>query len=190
MFLGSADQAFKYLLLLGAGTGAIYILRWFWWRINAVTEIVAMIVSLVVASFFTFVYSGWVPEENPSIWWTLGGTVLPVAITTVAWIIAALVTKPTDRETLKTFYQTVKPGGPGWASIRKEVVADDEEAWDVPQGILCAFLGCLMIYGCILATGSFIYGKTLQGLILGIPTLFLGLFILKTWKLIRTDNNT
>ncbi|MGI9243056.1 MAG: sodium:solute symporter family protein [Verrucomicrobiales bacterium] len=189
MFLGDAGRAFKYLLLLGAGTGAIYILRWFWWRINAIAEIVAMIVSLCVATFFTFVFSNWVPDEDPSIWWTLGGTVLPVAITTVSWVVAALVTKPTDTETLRNFYQTVKPGGPGWTAISKEVAKDDQEPWDVPQGILCAFLGCLMVYGCIIATGSFIYGETGQALAIGIPTLGLGAVLLKTWKLIQTDHN-
>ncbi len=187
MILGSANQAFNYLLLLGAGTGAIYILRWFWWRINAVTEIVAMVVSLIVASFFTFVFHDWVPLENPSIWWVLGDKVLPVLITTLAWIIAALVSKPTDRETLRRFYQTVKPGGPGWASIRQEIEPDNEKAWDVPQAILCAFLGCLMVYGIILATGSFLYGRTGQGFALGIPALLLGIFVLKTWKLIQAD---
>ncbi len=187
LLLSDAGQAFKYLLLLGAGTGAIYILRWFWWRINAVTEIVAMIVSLVVASFFTFVYHHWGPEEDPSVWWTLGGTVLPVAITTVAWVVAALASKPTDEATLRDFYQKVKPGGPGWAAIRKDLVLDGEKPWDVPQGILCAFIGCLTVYGCIFATGSFIYGKTGQGMAIGVPTLIMGGILLKTWRLIRTE---
>ena len=187
LLLSDAGQAFKYLLLLGAGTGAIYILRWFWWRINAVTEIVAMIVSLVVASFFTFVYHHWVPEEDPSVWWTLGGTVLPVAITTVAWVVAALASKPTDEATLRDFYQKVKPGGPGWAAIRKDLVLDGEKPWDVPQGILCAFIGCLTVYGCIFTTGSFIYGKMGQGMAIGIPTLIMGGILLKTWRLIRTE---
>ena len=96
-------------------------------------------------------------------------------------------TKPTDKETLGRFYQTVKPGGPGWAPISKELELDDEKAWDVPRGIVCAVVGCFTVYGCIFATGSLIYGKASQGLLVGIPTLVLGALLIKTWNSIQTD---
>lgn len=194
LLLTDATQAFQYLLLLGAGTGAIYILRWFWWRINAVTEISAMIVSLVVATFFTFAYPKWIPEV-PSIWWELGGSILPVLITTCAWILAAYLTKPTDTAVLRRFYTTVKPGGPGWNSVRRDAQKDgvnlDENpgrGWDVPLALLCALLGCLTVYGTIFATGYGVYGRTGLALAFGIPSAVLGLTLYLVWKRIPTED--
>lgn len=194
LLLTDAGQAFKYLLLLGAGTGAIYILRWFWWRINAVTEIVAMVVSLVVASFFTFAFPKWVPED-PSVWWELAGSVLPVLITTAAWIIAAFLTRPTDPETLNRFYRIVKPGGPGWAGLRAKAEREGidlgeakGQTWDVPIALLCALWGCLTVYAAIFATGYWIYGRTGPAIGFTIPTAVFGYLLFLTWKKIQTED--
>ncbi len=182
-----AGQVFKYLLLLGAGTGAIYILRWFWWRINAVTEIIAMVVSLVVASYFTFRFPKMMPE-NPSIWWEFAATLLPVLITTAAWVISCYFTRPTDSATLQNFYRVVRPGGPGWAKLRAEApdLEEGEGAWDVPLGILCALVGCFTVYGAIFTVGLWLYGRTGAAVACGIPTILLGIFLFKAWDKIRT----
>ncbi|MGI9243738.1 MAG: sodium:solute symporter family protein [Verrucomicrobiales bacterium] len=197
LLLTDAGQAFKYLLLLGAGTGAIYIVRWFWWRINAVTEIVAMVVSLVVASYFTFFFPAVrpdTPDPGTAVWWDLASTVLPVLITTAAWITACFFTRPTSQETLRSFYKTVKPGGPGWAKVRESaadegISLDDDGAapWGVPFALLCTLLGCLTVYGTIFATGSWIYGRTGQAIAFTVPTILLGLALMKTWRHIETD---
>ena len=196
LLLTDAGQAFKYLLLLGAGTGAIYIVRWFWWRINAVTEIVAMVVSLVVASYFTFFFPAIRPETpdpGTAVWWDLASTVLPVLITTAAWITACFFTRPTSQETLRAFYKTVKPGGPGWAKVRESAadegisLDDDGQAgWGVPFALLCTLLGCLTVYGAIFATGSWIYGRTGQAIAFTLPTVLLGFLLVKTWRHIET----
>ncbi|MFT5292526.1 MAG: SSS family solute:Na+ symporter [Planctomycetota bacterium] len=198
LVLTDAEQAFKYLLLLGAGTGAIYILRWFWWRINAVTEIVAMTVSLIVATFFTFVYVDWIPADvspEDKVWWNLAGTIIPVAITTCSWVLACFFTQPTSPETLRRFYTTVKPGGPGWKVVREEAqrdgieLDDGNDPWDVPLGILCTLMGCFTVYGAIFATGSWIYGRTLQAILFTVPTLILGIVLMRTWGRIRTSDS-
>lgn len=195
LVLTDAGQAFRYILLLGAGTGAIYILRWFWWRINALTEIAAMVVSLIVATFFTFQYPRMMPED-PSLWWTLGDSVLPVLITTGAWILVAFLTKPTDPEVLLRFYRKVHPGGPGWKAVREMAKLEDpasegraSQDWDVPAGLLCAFWGCLTVYGTIFSTGYWIYGRTTAALAFTIPTVILAAVLVLTWKHVRTGES-
>jgi SSS family solute:Na+ symporter len=192
--LTDAGQAFMYILLLGAGTGAIYILRWFWWRINAVTEIVAMIVSLIVATFFTFVFPNYVPE-NPSIWWQLASGIVPVLITTAAWVITAFMTKPTDQAALNKFCKIVKPGGPGWASVRLKAERDginlegnQGEHWEVPSAILCAVWGCLAIYSSIFAAGYWIYGRTGSAILFTVSTIVFAILLFLGWRKIQTDN--
>lgn len=181
-----AGSGFQFIVLLGAGTGAIYILRWFWWRVNAVTEIVAMIVSLVVASIFTF---GIPEKENPTVAWTLFMNVVPVAITTLAWIVTALVTKPTEPDTLHKFYDKVRPGGPGWEAVRLEMgIEESGKNWDVPLGLGSALLACFAVYGALFTTGSLIYGRTNQALILGGATLVLTALLVKSWSKIRTQD--
>ncbi len=183
--LEDATQAFDILLLSGAGSGAIYLLRWFWWRINAWTEIVAMIVATVTAFALVLL----VPNES----FTSGildaftlKLLIAVSITTVSWIVTTLVTKPENYETLIRFYKITHPGGPGWSKVRNEAQARNEpiaeKKWDVPQGILSVFLGCVGIYSALFSIGNFIYGNVLTGFFL--LTLFgIAVFILiKLWS--------
>ena len=192
LMLSDANKAFKIVLLLGAGTGGIYILRWFWWRINAVTEIVAMIVSLIVAVFFTFLY----PEITSGVWANVWGMILPVILTTCAWIAATYLTQPTDKSKLREFYRRVQPGGPGWARVREEAERDGvridegEGCWDVPLGILCTLLGCLTIYSAIFATGSWIYGKVGQASGLTLVTIVCGACLTHYWSRFHTKKGT
>ena len=150
LVLTSAGQAFNLLLMIGAGTGLIYILRWFWWRINAYTEIIAMISSLIIAGYMNFGgldIAGWMK------------IVYGACITTVVWVIATYVTPPDDDETLQNFVNRIDPGGPGWKKYSNGVVSDD---WHVPKGILSMMLGCFSVYGLLLGVGAFLIHQELE----------------------------
>ena len=147
LFLTSAGQAFDLLLMIGAGTGMIYILRWFWWRINAYTEIVAMVSSLCIAFYFNFINQSFPGWEK---------IVIGAILTTVVWVIATYFTPPDDEETLQKFVKKVNPGGPGWSKFSHGV---SSEPWPVPNGILCMMLGCFAVYGVLLGVGQLIYGE-------------------------------
>ena len=150
--LDTAQQSFQLLLSIGAGTGLLYLLRWFWWRINAWCEIAAMAASFAVAlGFFIAGKNGVVVESHVSLLWTIG-------VTTLVWIATAYLAPATDRPTLLAFYRKVRPSGPGWADIRAEArlpAAPDS----LPQAFLAWMLGCLMVYGALFGTGSFLYGR-------------------------------
>ena len=154
LMLTSAGQAFNLLLMIGAGTGLIYILRWFWWRINAYTEIVAMLSSLIIAGYMNF---GNVDLDS---WQKI---VIGAILTTIIWIIATFLTPADDEETLLKFVKKVNPGGPGW---KKYQVEGASEPWPVPQGILNMLLGCIAVYGFLLGVGQLIYGNNYPGMLL------------------------
>jgi len=151
LILTNAGQAFDMLLMLGAGTGLIYILRWFWWRINAYTEIVAMVSSLFVAGYFNFANTGLEGWQKITI-----GAI----ITTIIWIGATFLTPPDDEEILRKFVKKVKPGGVGWNKFRE---FGDSEPWSILRGIMAMLLGCIAVYGFLLGTGQLIYGQTASG---------------------------
>ncbi|MEP6590826.1 MAG: sodium:solute symporter family protein [Gemmatimonadota bacterium] len=151
--LDDAKQAFTLLLSVGAGTGLLYLLRWFWWRINAWCEIAAMVTSFLMAlGFFIAAKQGVaIPASLP-----LLGT---VAGTTIVWVITAFVTAPTERRTLLSFYRQVRPAGPGWRSVREEVgIGPSPDS--LPQAFLAWMLGIMMVYGALFGTGSLLYGRT------------------------------
>ena len=154
LMLTSAGQAFNLLLMIGAGTGLIYILRWFWWRINAYTEIVAMLSSLIIAGYMNF---GNVDLDS---WQKI---VIGAILTTIIWITATFITPADDEETLLKFVKKVNPGGPGW---KKYQVEGASEPWPVPQGILNMLLGCIAVYGFLLGVGQLIYGNNYPGMLL------------------------
>ena len=148
LLLTSAGQAFTLLLMIGAGTGLIYILRWFWWRINAYTEIVAMISSLVIAAYFNFWNSAL--EEWEKI-------VFGAILTTLVWIVATFVTSPDDEKTLQNFVNKINPGGPGWSKYSTPTT----EPWILPKGILLMILGCIVVYSILIGVGQLIYGNSM-----------------------------
>jgi Na+/proline symporter len=160
LMLTDAGQAFTLLLLLGAGTGGLYILRWFWWRINAWTEIVAMVGSLVIAGVTTF-GDEWLFGEPLADHVKLAGGAVA---TTLLWLGAAFVTPKEDRATLQRFVDTVRPGGPGWCDFNPAEGAG--EPWPVPRGLLSMFLGCVAVYGALLGTGHLLYGDGMPGYLL------------------------
>ena len=154
--LESAQGNFALLLSIGAGTGLLYLLRWFWWRINAWSEISAMASSFLVAvGFFVARKMGSTIPEHVSL-------LITVATTTIVWVAVTLMTKPTSRETLVSFYTLVRPAGPGWKSIRAETgLAASPDS--LPMSLLGWGLGCTFVYAALFGAGSFLYGKTSQG---------------------------
>lgn len=190
LLLSNALQAFGILLQIGAGTGLIYILRWFWWRINAYTELTGMIVSFIVALYFEIIHV------------KLGFAPLPVAvklvsgvgITTFAWMLVTFLTKPEKTETLRSFYQLVYPGGPGWKKVvedaRKEgveLVSPEKAEWDVPTGILCMLLGSFIVILSLFATGHILYGNYLMAAGLSVIDILLIALLIRTWKNLKAD---
>ena len=169
LLLTSAGQAFTLLLMIGAGTGLIYILRWFWWRINAYTEIVAMISSLIIAVYFNFFDSNF--EEWEKI-------IIGALLTTIVWVIATFITPPDDEKTLVNFVKKVNPGGPGWS---KYTLNDSKEIWQLPKGILLMFLGCSTVYSVLLGVGQLIYGNQL-GYFLILLSIISAFGLKKFWK--------
>ena len=167
--LTNASQAFELLLMIGAGTGLIYILRWFWWRINAYTEIIAMITSLIIAYYFNFL------NDSYAVWIEI---VIGAVLTTIIWIIATFITPPEDEKTLVRFVGIVNPGGPGWKKFEQKKTI---ERWSVPKGILSMLLGSIAVYGILLGTGSFIYGNYLIATSLMAISLICVYFLLKAW---------
>ncbi len=182
LILTDATQAFNLLLLLGAGTGAIYILRWFWWRINAMTEIVAMVASLIIASYFTFANHG---LES---WQTM---VLGAILTTIVWVVSTFVTEPTDDETLRNFYKKIRPSGSGWNHVIEKAKADGidirKEKSQLPLELLCWLVGCVAVYSALFATGNWIYGNTGLATILTVVSVLGGAFLFKAWGSLQTD---
>ncbi len=151
--LDTAAQSFQLLLSIGAGTGLLYLLRWFWWRINAWCEIAAMAGSFIVA--FGFFIAGKQGIEIPSSIVLLS----TIAATTLIWVTTALVTEPTDRAVLRAFYIKVRPAGPGWRDIRAETGLPASTD-SLPQAFLGWTLGVMMVYGALFGTGSLLYGRT------------------------------
>ena len=168
LVLENALQTFNILLQIGAGTGLLFILRWFWWRINAASEIAAMVSSFLIAIYFNIIHTkiGFAVMESH---WQL---IIGVAITTAVWIITALVTKPSDKEKLYSFLKRTKPGGPGWAKVKEMALKDgirldeiEDPYWKVPAGILCMVLGTVGIYSFLFGSGHIIFRNYTAGLI-------------------------
>ena len=170
LLLTSAGQAFNLLLMIGAGTGLIYILRWFWWRINAYTEIVAMISSLLIAFCLNF------GELQVADWSKI---IIGAVLTTLIWLVATFLTPSDDQETLQNFVDKVNPGGPGWKRYSSKM---NVEPWIVPKGMFSMFLGCTAVYGFLLSTGQFIYGNMEIGFFLFSISVLAFFGIYKIWK--------
>lgn len=158
-FIESSKEGFGLLLQVGAGTGLIYLLRWFWWRINAWTEIAAMIGSFVVSVVLFVLKKNGYGLADP---WPL---VVTVGATTVIWLIAAYTTQPTDRATLVRFVKLVRPPVAGWQGYHQEAGVT-ESADSIPRAMLGWVLGCVAVWSGLFCIGSFLFGRTGQGFVL------------------------
>jgi Na+/proline symporter len=189
--LKNALQAFAILLQVGAGTGLIFILRWFWWRINAYSEISAMIISFLLAIYLEIIHplTG-LPELSVTVKLLLG-----VGITTIGWLLVTLLTRPTDTKTLRSFYRLIQPGGPGWATVVGQARLDNDpvenvsqSGWDVPAGILCMLLGTLAVYAALFAMGNFIYGNYSLAILLTVVVCITSFLLIKLWSKMRIND--
>jgi Na+/proline symporter len=154
--LSTAGEAFHLLLSIGAGTGLIYLLRWFWWRINAWSEIAAMVSSFLISiAFFVARQCG---AEMPA---HLSLAAI-VAVTTLVWLVVTYLTEPVNADTLVRFYRLVRPAGPGWMSIR-DAAGLRASPDSLPQALLGWILGCLLVYSALFGTGYLIYGNASAG---------------------------
>jgi len=187
LMLRNALQAFNIILQIGAGTGLLYILRWFWWRINAVTELAAMIISFFVAIFISIIYPEYVAK-----WFDLPELsaakqlIFGVGVTTIGWMIVAFVSKPTSKEKLKSFYKQIRPGGPGWTEIENELLQEgalkEKEVWDVPEAIKAMIYSSVGVYGVLFSFAYFLYANYIMGLVF-ISVSVLAFYLLsKKWK--------
>lgn len=193
LLMQNAMQIFDMLLLFGAGTGLIFILRWFWWRINAWTEISAMFASGILSillkatslgAFFFAPETGLLPE------W--GEIPFVMIVTTMIWLIATFTTQPESNDVLRSFYKKIQPGGPGWAKVvteakKDQVEIDEGEKWSVPSGIMAMLLGVVLIYTIMFATGHWIYGHTTSAMILTGVAAIAGFLLIKAWNRMK-DN--
>ena len=167
--LSDALGAFQILLQIGAGTGSIFLLRWFWWRVNAYSEITGMAVSFLLAIYFQWFHSDLTGIELASyekLLWS-------IFITTSSWILVTLLTKPSDNRILLEFYNRIKPYGIGWDgflksnNIKKTRNNEDSSMKD----LLLMFLGIITVYFGLFGMGYFIYNKLLIGSIMIIISL-------------------
>jgi len=166
--LETARESFELLLSIGAGTGLIYLLRWFWWRINAWSEISAMASSFLIAfGLFIAQKKGVAIPNHLSL-------VISVGITTLFWLTITLLTKPTDEKKLLSFYQLVRPMGKGWHKIREKAQLPPSPD-SLPQALFGWVLGCVLVYSALFSLGNFLYGQALQGGILLLPALASGI---------------
>ena len=182
LVLTNAYQAFQILLSIGAGTGSIFILRWFWWRINAYSEITGMVVSFILALLFT---ENLGPESLTSIS-TDYKLLLSVGVTTISWVAVTLMTKPTDPKTLADFFNLVMPYGKGWTGYK--LLAEQkniylEDGVGKPSiDILAMFLGIIIVYGVLFSVGQFIYGNMGIGAILLVIAIVCSFVLKGIWK--------
>ncbi|NNC49444.1 MAG: Na+:solute symporter [Flaviramulus sp.] len=193
LFLQNALQLFELLLVFGAGTGLIFILRWFWWRINAWSEITAMFASGIISILVKLTPLGaYLFNSETGVFESYLEYPFVVLITTILWLIATFITQPESKQVLQDFYIKIQPGGPGWNKVVNEAAAEHTnlktpgESWSVPSGILAMLLGCVLIYSCMFATGYWIYGDYTNAIAITFLAIVSGVLLKNVWKKIKT----
>ncbi len=186
----NALEIFEFILMFGAGSGLIFILRWFWWRINAWSEISAMVASGIFSLLFKFkgdLFFGaeaWFPEymKFPMV----------VLLTSIVWILVTFATKAEDDKVLLDFYKKIRPFNTGWKQFLKtQNTIDDLEPDQTPSNftasLLSVFVGCILIFSGLFATGNWIYGNYGLATVLTLTSLLGVFFLIKIWKKIRVN---
>jgi len=179
-FLDTAYDAFNIILQIGAGTGLLYLLRWFWWRINAWCEVSAMASSFFISILLLILNKSGIHFSSHV------ALIITIIFTTISWVLTAYLGPQTDRRTLIEFYKNVRPFGPGWKKIREEAGISEAEAKssheNIPLGLLGWFSGCIVIWSSLFTIGNFLYGRLTYAFIL------LAVFIASGIILIRVVN--
>ncbi len=176
LWMRNAKDSFDILLQIGAGTGLIYILRWFWWRLNAWSEISAMAISFAVACFFQWgagplgietamKEAGLFDIMDYSAW----KLVIGILVTTAGWLAVTYLTPPEQQDVLARFCCRIRPGGPGWRKVEAASDIKNEACgWDVPMGVLCMMVGCLSVWTALFGIGYLLYGRIMLGSVLSV----------------------
>jgi solute:Na+ symporter, SSS family len=169
--LQTAQDSFNIILQVGAGTGLLYLLRWFWWRVTAWCEVAAMISSFGAALAFLMLHKAGI------VLGTHQELLLGIGFTTFCWILTAFIGPETDHATLISFYRRVHPIGPGWTKIREEAGVDKVEAAEyarqdnIPMAMLGWVSGTAVIWSGLFTVGNFLYGR------MGMATFLLGVLL-------------
>jgi len=177
-FMETAQDSFNIILQVGAGTGLLYLLRWFWWRVNAWCEVVAMVSSFAISVAFLLLRKGGIGFS------TYQQLALTVACTSICWIATAYLGPETDRRTLVDFYRKVHPFGPGWRKVRVEAGVSDAQAAEylkhenIPLSLLGWMAGCVSIWSSLFTVGNFLYGR------MGYTWGLFGVFVVSTALLV------
>ncbi|MCX7546431.1 Na+:solute symporter [Xanthomarina sp. F1114] len=194
LVLTNALQLFEIILMFGAGTGLIFILRWFWWRINAWSEISAMFVSGIVSILLNFTDLGIYFFGDQGLLPTWAKFPMIVLVTTCVWVLVTFLTQAESKTVLRNFYKRIQPGGPGWEKVvveardeNMELVDAKEGGWSVPSGILAMLVGSALIYSLMFATGYFIYGEYTSAVLLTGASIIFGWILIKLWKKIKVN---
>ena len=172
LYIGTVEGAWKFLLAIGAGTGLVYLLRWYWWRINAWSEVSAMASALVVSLIAQgpLGFSADAPRDFAIL------LMVTTAITTVVWLAVTYLTPPEAPQVLRAFYARVRPGGPGWRAVEPNAARDAR----IGIGLLHWAMGCAVVYLGLFGIGGVILGRTGQGAAAVV------LAIVLTWLLVRS----
>ncbi len=184
LLMENAKQSFDIILQIGAGTGLLFILRWFWWRVNAISEITAMVVSFLVALALQLDFAADLVFYEKLL--------ISVVVTNVCWIMVALFSKPTQESVLVSFVAKIRPMGQGWSPIIEKAIqtgaltSQQMGTGKLANQILAMIVGCFMIYGLLFGLGYLLYGQMMAALIcLGV--FFISAFVI--WKLWNTIKN-
>jgi SSS family solute:Na+ symporter len=163
-YLGTIEGAWKFLLALGSGTGLVLILRWYWWRINAWSEISAMIASFVVSLVaISLIKPRFAAGDLRADAWVM---LVTVAVSTVVWLVVTFATQPEPDRVLESFYRRVRPGGPGWATVSTRAGFGRES---IPGGALAWtnwIAGIVAVYSTLFGIGKLVLGDVAQGLVM------------------------
>ncbi|MBL9137775.1 MAG: Na+:solute symporter [Verrucomicrobiales bacterium] len=180
--LDTAKDSFDILLQVGAGTGLLYLLRWFWWRVNAWCEVAAMVSSFGFSILLLILKRGGYDVS------THHALLMTIAVTTLCWVVTAFVSPATDRQVLIDFYRKVRPFGPGWARIRREAGVSESEAAagheNIPLALVGWSAGCATIWSSLFVVGSVLYGRWTQAAWLLGVFVVAGVILLKVIKVL------
>ncbi len=170
VFMDQISGAWQFLLMLGAGTGLVYILRWYWWRVNAWSEVSAMAAALIVSLTMYFTLDASTPQGFAM------NLIVTTIVTTIVWLSVTFMTAPEPREKLQSFYLKVRPPGPGWATIGAEVGIAPARG-EIARNTVAWLLGVILVYSIMFATGALIFKQPQKLMIFGSTMLLSGFFL-------------